>query len=136
MCSSDLVFPVILYLVLQRSPNVVRISAVSLGIFIGVLVGISRLALGVHSVSEVVAGCALGAAVSLGFIWISRGLPRPHLNRRIIALGLFALLPTSYAKPAPTTQWMNAVALYLSGHEVPYDRSAAHLISPDEHRSQ
>ncbi|OGB20530.1 MAG: membrane-associated phospholipid phosphatase [Burkholderiales bacterium RIFCSPLOWO2_02_FULL_57_36] len=127
------VFPVIFYLTLQRSPTLVRASGVLLGISLGVLVGVSRVVLNVHSVSEVVAGCALGGVVSLGFIWISRGFPRPHLNRWIIALGLSILLPTSYANPAPTNRWMNAVALYLSGHDMPYDRNAGRSISPDEH---
>ena len=130
------VFPVILYLVLLRSSPAMTASGVLLGISIGVLVGVSRIALQVHSVSEVVAGCAIGGAVSLGFIWISRGLPKPYLHRRLIALGMLALLPTSYAKPAPTNQWMNAVALYLSGHETPYDRGTGRPVAPDEHHSR
>lgn len=130
------VFPVIFYLALQRSPAAVRASGVLLGVLLGVLVGASRVALNVHSVSEVVTGCALGGTVSLGFIWIARGLPRPALNRRIIALGLLALLPASYATPAPTDRWMKAVALYLSGHDLPYHRSIGRTISPDEHHSR
>lgn len=129
------VFPVISYLVLQKSLPGVRASGVMLGLLLGVLVGASRIALQVHSVSEAVAGCAIGAAVSLGFIWMSRELPRPHLDRRLIALGMFALLPAAYANPAPTTQWMNAVALYLSGHDAPYSRNTGRPISPDEHHS-
>ena len=127
------VFPVIFYLMSQRSPPAVRASGVVLGILLGVLVGVSRVMLSVHSVSEVVTGCALGGAVSLGFIWIARGLPRPQLNRRIIAIGLLALLPASYASPAPTERWMNAVALFLSGHDAPYHRGVGRAISPDEH---
>ena len=130
------VFPVIAYLVLQRSSAAVRASGVLLGISIGLLVGVSRMALQVHSVSEIIAGCMIGGAVSLGFIWVSRGLPRPYLHRRLIALGMLALLPTAYANPAPTNQWMNAVALYLSGHDTPYDRSTGRPISPDEHHAR
>lgn len=130
------VFPVIFYLMLQRSPVAARASGVLLGVVLGALVGASRVALNVHSVSEVVTGCALGGAVSMGFIWIVRGLPRPHLNRRIILLGLFALLPAAYANPAPTTRWMNAVALYLSGLEMPYNQSVGKTNSPDEHHSR
>lgn len=130
------VFPVILYLVLQRSPVIVRMSGVLIGILAGMLVGTSRIALNLHSVSEVVTGLAIGFAISLGFIWMSRAFPKPHLSRWIIALGLSALLPTSYAKPAPTDRWMNAVALYLSGHDMPFDRSGVRPISPDEHFSR
>jgi membrane-associated phospholipid phosphatase len=129
------VFPVIVYLVLQRSAATVRASGVLLGTLIGVLVGVSRVALHVHSVSEAVAGCAIGGAVSLGFIWMSRGLPRPYLDRRLITLGMLALLPTAYANPASTNQWMNAVALYLSGHDAPYERRTGRPISSDEHHS-
>lgn len=130
------VFPVILYLILQRFSPAVRASGVLCGLLFGVLIGVSRVVLDFHSVSEVVAGCAAGGIVSLGFIRMSRGLPRPHLNRRLIALGLFALLPTSYASPAPTNQWMHAVALFLSGHEMPYDRSTGRPVSPDERYSR
>jgi membrane-associated phospholipid phosphatase len=126
------VFPVVCYLVLQKSSASIRASGVLLGVLFGILVGISRVALNVHSVSDVVAGCFIGGAVSLGFIWISRGLPRLHLNRWIIALGLSALLPTSYASPAPTSRWVNAVALYLSGNDVPYERKVGRPIAPDE----
>jgi membrane-associated phospholipid phosphatase len=127
------VFPVIAYLALQRSSVPVRCSGVLLGLLLGLLVAISRVALDFHSVSEAVAGSAMGGAVSLGFIWLARGLPRPYVNRGIIALGLCALLPASYASPAPTNQWMNAVALYLSGHDTVFDRSTGRPISPDEH---
>jgi membrane-associated phospholipid phosphatase len=116
------VFPMIFYLALQKSPPLARISGVLLGGMVGVLIGISRIALYTHSVSEVVAGCILGGVIGLGFIRISNRLPKPFLNPRIIALSLLALLPTSYAQPAPTNQWITAIALYLSGHDTPYVR--------------
>jgi membrane-associated phospholipid phosphatase len=117
------IFPVIFYLALRKSPPLARISGVLLGGMIGVLIGMSRIVLNTHSVSEVIAGCVLGGVIGLGFIRISNRLPKkPFLNPRIIALSLLALLPTSYAEPAPTNQWINAVALYLSGHDTPYVR--------------
>jgi membrane-associated phospholipid phosphatase len=124
------VFPVIFYLALRKSPPLARASGVLLGVMIGVLIGMSRVVLHTHSVSEVVAGCALGGAIALGFIRISNQLPKPFLNPRIIALSLLALLPTSYAEPAPTNQWINAVALYLSGHDTPYVRIAGKVTRP------
>lgn len=130
------VFPVILYLILLKSPARIRTSGVVFGIFIGLLVSVSRLALNVHSPSEVITGAALGGAVSMGFIWVSRTLTEPSLSRSIIALGLCVLLPTSYASPAPTNQWMNAVASYLSGHEGLYERHIRRAISPDEHHAR
>jgi membrane-associated phospholipid phosphatase len=117
------VFPVIVYLMLQKSAQGVRAWGVFAGVMLGVLLGISRIAVHAHSVSEAAAGCMLGAMVSLGFIWISRDLQKPALSRWLIAVSLLALLPTSNAKPAPTQSWMNGVALYLSGHDKPYDRA-------------
>jgi membrane-associated phospholipid phosphatase len=126
------VLPVIFYLFLQRSSASVRWSGVVLGLLIGMVIGISRVMLHVHSVSETVTGCALGGLVSLGFMWLSRPLPKPHVNRWLIALSLLALLPATHAEPAPTKDWMNAVALYLSGHNLPYERivdSSGQLVS-------
>ncbi|MEB0165436.1 phosphatase PAP2 family protein, partial [Glaciimonas sp. CA11.2] len=48
------VMPVLFYLLLQKSSPTVRTLGVVLGIALGVLIGISRLAVQVHSVSEVV----------------------------------------------------------------------------------
>lgn len=116
------ILPVLFYLLLHRSMPLLRDGGVVLGLLLGALMGISRVAVGAHSVSEAVAGCLLGGAIGLGFILLSKPLPKPHLNRFLIAFSLFGLLPTSYAEPAPTDHWLQAVALYLSGHERPYVR--------------
>lgn len=114
------VYPVIFYLALQRSPRPVKTSGVLLGLAIALLIGVSRLVLHTHSVSEVVAGWLLGGALGIGFIMMSARWPKPLLNRKLIGLSLLVLLPTAYAKPVPTEAWINAVALYLSGHDKPY----------------
>lgn len=125
------VLPVIFYLLLQKSSPPVRTSGVAMGLALGMLIGVSRIALHTHSVSEVVAGAVLGSSISVGFIRISDSLPKPALNRWLIAFSLLALFPTSYAEPAPTNHWVNAVALYLSGHDKPYVRTTGRLARPD-----
>lgn len=117
------VFPVAFYLLLHKSSRLVRNAGVVLGAMVGALIGISRVAVNHHSISEAVAGYAMGSAIGLGFILASSQSPKPFLNRWIIGFSLLALLPTSYAEPAPTDQWMNTVALYLSGHDKPYVRT-------------
>jgi membrane-associated phospholipid phosphatase len=124
------VLPVIVYLLLQRSSASIRWAGIFLGIGFGVLIGISRVVLNDHSVSEATSGCVLGAVLALAFMWLSRPLPKPSLNRWLIALSLLALLPTTHAEPAPTADWMNAVALYLSGRDKPYVRTWGPLASP------
>lgn len=116
------VFPVLFYLVLQKSPAPVKTSGVLLGLALGALIGVARVVLDAHSVSDAVSGWLLGGAVSVGFIRISKRLPKPLLNLRLVGLSLLVLLPMSYAEPVPTNRWMNAMALYLSGHAKPYVR--------------
>jgi membrane-associated phospholipid phosphatase len=116
------VLPVLCYLMLQKSSPGLRALGICFGLMLGLLLGISRIAVHAHSISEAAAGCLLGGMISLGFIRISGSLQKPVLHRWLIVLSMLALLPTSYAKPAPTQRWMNGVALYLSGHDRPYSR--------------
>ncbi len=125
------VFPVVLYLLLQRSAARVRWLGVLLGLGFGILIAISRVVLNDHSISEAVAGCVLGTMVSVSFMWLSRPLPKPFLNRWLIALSMLVLLPTTHAEPAPTNDWMNAVAMYLSGRDKPYVRTWGPLARPE-----
>lgn len=116
------ILPLIFYLLLHRSPPTLRNGGVLVGLLLGAVIGVSRVAVQAHSVSEALAGVLLGSAISLGFILLSNPLPKPRLNRWLVAFSFFALLPTSYAEPAPTNHWIEAVALYLSGHDRPYIR--------------
>ena len=124
------VFPVMLYLMLQKSAPIVRAGGILLGIALGAAIGISRLALQVHSVSEVVAGCALGAIVSFGFIWLAGALQKAALNRWLLVFSLVPLLAASEVEPAPTQHWLTEAALYLSGHDKPFTRADWKLPSP------
>jgi membrane-associated phospholipid phosphatase len=117
------VMPVLLYLILQKRPRLVCVAGVLLGLMFGVLIGISRLILNAHSMSEAVAGCILGGMISLGFILISRNSPKPVLNRWFIALSLMIVLGAGYAESVPTQRLIRDVALYLAGHERPYIRA-------------
>ena len=118
------VMPVLLYLILQKTPPLVRTLGVVLGLAFGALVGASRLALHVHSLSEVVAGCVLGGMVSLTFIRLAQDSLRKHIFKPLrIALSLLVLLPAPYVHPAPTQQWLTEITLYVSGHERPFPRN-------------
>jgi membrane-associated phospholipid phosphatase len=128
------VLPVIFYLVLQRFAAPVRHLGIVVGLGFGILIAVSRVVLNDHSVSEAVAGCVLGSAISLGFMWLSRPLQKPALNRWLIAFSLLALLPTTHAEPVPTSDWMQAVALYLSGRDQPYVRTWGPLAQPAHRR--
>lgn len=124
------VTPVLAYLLLQNTPSYVRISGMLAGIAFGAIIGISRVVLHAHSVSEVVAGWLLGAIVAIGFIRLSGPLQKNLFTPTRIAFGMTAMLAVAlYAKPAPTQHWLTEASLYLSGRDKPFVRTgwkAAH----------
>lgn len=117
------VAPVLFYLMLQKASSLVRKSGIALGLAFGVWIGISRLEVNAHSVSESVSGWILGAIVSLGFIWLLSHSPKINLNRWVVVLSISGLLATPYIPHIPTQSWITQVALYLSGHDRPYIRA-------------
>ncbi|MGS0742620.1 phosphatase PAP2 family protein [Glaciimonas sp. GG7] len=117
------VMPVLFYLLLQKAPPLARLSGVVLGLALGVIIGISRLVVHAHSVSEAVTGCLVGAVVALSFFWFSRSMPKPTLHRWLLVLTLIPVMLTVQAKPAPTERWLSGVALYVSGHDKPFVRA-------------
>lgn len=124
------VLPVLCFLGLRGAAPALRHGGLLLGFALGALVSISRLAVHAHSVSEVVAGAALGLLISLAFLRYCRTRRALAIPRWLLAFSLLALLPTSHAEPAPTTRWINDVALFLSGHERPFERDAWHACRP------
>lgn len=121
------VYPVLLYLVLERTRPSIRWGGILLGVSFGGLVGISRLAVQVHSVAEVVAGLLLGSIVSAAFIWISSHALRKHVfNPLRVVLMSLALLPAPYVHPAPTQQWLTSLSLFFSGANEPFPRAEWH----------
>ena len=108
------IIPVLFYLILQKASPAVRLSGIFIGILCGIMIGISRLVLQAHSVSEAVSGCALGAAVSLSFIWLLEPSKKPVPHRILIALSLMVLLAAPYIKPTPTQEWISDLVIYFS----------------------
>ena len=94
-----------------------------LGLLLGALVAVSRVVLGAHSISEVLFGWLVGAAVTFA-TW--RALAGPL---RWSPLSLLALLPLSLtfdgaaANYLPAYHWEQRVAIWLSGRATPYTRA-------------
>lgn len=121
---SAAVMPVLFYLLLQRMPPVARYSGALLGLGFGALIGVSRLAVRAHSVSEVVTGWILGAAVSIAFLWLASISLRKHVFKPLRAmLVMLALLPAPYVHPTPTQKWLTEFTLYFSGQDSPVPRA-------------
>lgn len=122
-------WPVAALLLFQRQRSWMRILAVTAGYALALLICVSRLVLHFHSLSEVLAGCTLGALVSTSFIWLADTPQRPLLNRWLLGLGLCVLVGMGSSQTAPTQRWFMQLALAVSGHEQPYTRENWHTES-------
>lgn len=118
--STTAIIPVIFYLFLKNSPSVLRISGILLGILLGVLMSTLLVVLHEHSASEAAAGCVLGGIISLSFIKLSTTLSS-RTNTWLIPFSALAFFTVWYLQPPSIEYWMERVALYLSGHERPYN---------------
>jgi hypothetical protein len=117
------VLPVLLYVTLLPAPRAFRTAGLCLGLALGAMVGLSRVALQAHSVSEIVAGCALGAAVALVFLDTLREREPMRAAPVLAPLSLVLLTASLHGLRVPTQHWVTEVALTLSGHERPYIRA-------------
>ena len=79
-----------------------------------------------HSASESIGGCALGYAISLGFIALSRPMKQPALDHSVavtIGFGVVAaIIGTTTLMTDRTYGWMTQIACSLSGAKKPYAR--------------
>lgn len=128
------VYPVLLWLLLQKAPLPLRAAGLMLGFAFAAVIGVSRLALHAHSVSEVAAGLLLGGAVCMAFIRIT-GSSESSSDRRAfnplhIALGVLMLLPAPYLRPVPTQQWLTEMSLFFAGHDKPFMRARSKEVPP------
>lgn len=117
------VWPVLLWVATSRASRQWRLAAAVLGWCLAVGIGISRLALEAHSVSEVVAGAMLGTLVSAGFLWLQGPTPAPVRGRRWpLAAAVVLMALVSHGRPAPTQDALALIAVKLSGRERPCTR--------------
>jgi hypothetical protein len=117
------VWPVLLWVAASRASRRWRLAAAALGWCLAIGIGVSRLALEAHSISEVVAGALLGTAVSTGFLWLQGPSPAPARGRRwplVAAIALMAL--ALHGRPAPTQDALALIAAKLANRERPYTR--------------
>jgi len=122
-------YPMLLATLLPGSCAAGRWCALGVGAGLAVLVGISRVHVGAHSWSEVIAGLALGGAVT-ALVLMAQGLPRgvPRMSLRTavgVPLAMAAwltMMPAfgpAFNSHSMVTQW----SLRLSGRPTPYTRS-------------
>jgi membrane-associated phospholipid phosphatase len=116
------VYPVLLVSFVNADARGHYSRAIALGYGIALLVGVSRVVVGAHSVSEVLAGLLLGGAASaLTLAWSA---PPTRLMRPLVPLALvvwIALTPL-HLPASQTHNFVTRLALALAGHDTPYTR--------------
>ena len=117
-------YPPLLWAIASGTTARAQRLAIVAGSVLALLVGVSRVVLGAHSVSEVLAGWLAGGLVALGIL--GTGIPIPaRLNVAMIALAvLWITLMPATAPTLNTHSLVTRVALKLSGHQRPYTRHA------------
>ncbi|MEG2031499.1 MAG: phosphatase PAP2 family protein [Janthinobacterium sp.] len=118
------VFPVLLYVLLQRATPAWRHAGVAMGVAFAVLVAISRVVVEAHSVSEAVSGSVLGLAMAFGFMWSARGKADIDVSHALALASLVLMGALAFkAEPMPTELWLQKLALVLSGREHVFSRA-------------
>ena len=119
------VYPLLFSLLASQLAPQYQKVAVAVGFLLALLVGQSRLAIDVHSVSEVLAGVLLGGAVSLSML-VKNALPRGTAGLAswymvVVFCGFFmaSLLNTPQVNPH---SWVIQLSLKLSGSATPNTR--------------
>lgn len=118
------VYPLLFGTVLaSRAPRIGQPIAIAAGFALALLVGISRLVIGVHSVSEVVAGLLVGGLTSALVLAMGR-LPRALVGPLIpAAMVLFVAMMPLHAPASLAHSTVTRLSLLLSGNTVPHTRA-------------
>ncbi len=122
------VFTMLLYVWPRSRAQWVPRVAVAAGIAIGLAVGVSRLVVRAHSVSEVVAGCALGATVALIAIVLGQRLHGPMPQRWVpttLLLALFLLPHLPMPLPVQSHDLVTRLSLLASGRGEVFSRQSS-----------
>lgn len=120
---SLLVWPSLGALLARRASRGARWVAVALGALLGAAVAVSRLALEVHSVSEVVMGALVGCTIAA---WFIRGVfGSADVGRwrpAVLGLGAMVVAFVFYGRVFPSQHLLQDIALWISGHQHVFSR--------------
>jgi membrane-associated phospholipid phosphatase len=118
------VYPPLLGMLASHAPRWGQHLAIVAGCALALLIGASRVVVGAHSVSEVLAGLLVGGTISAVALALAC-LPRPLIGPVIpTVLGLWLALMPVHAPESRTHSIVTRVSLMLSGHQTPYTRGA------------
>ena len=124
------VIPTLAALLTFRTPAKIASTAIFLSFVVSVAVGLSRLALGAHSLSEVMTGWVVGMLVTLPAIYHLSRVTKPLPSPWPLMLAVFLLLTTTAPRDGqqgPETHGLIVnLALWASGQSEPFTRKMLH----------
>lgn len=120
-----LVLPVLAGMVQQSFHRKEHPITLPIGESLAVLVGISRLALHVHSTSEVLAGLALGLCAARLFHRAANKTEARPVSRVLAASTLLLLSGLLWVPPAPTQYLLTRLAMLSSRHPMAFSRDTS-----------
>ena len=114
---SATVWPVLLWLLSGGYHRNVHRVMIAIGYLIPVMVGISRVVIGAHSVSEVVTGLIIGVTASTLFLFTHR---RNSISAftvpQLVMMLIVPLILVSTGKQATTQGMIEQIAAHITGH--------------------
>jgi len=119
------VWPVVGMLLAPPSYRVWRLVGLLAGVALAGLIAYSRIPLGAHPPSEVLAGLTLGGAaagVSIQALWDER-FPSLFVPITALVLALTITVPVTHLLPVlPSERWFAQIGIALSGRTAPVNR--------------
>lgn len=122
---SATLWPVVMWLLSGRFSPGWRRLAIVVGYLIPLLVGLSRLLLNAHSISEVIAGLILGFTFSSAFLLSQRRMQPQGFT--LLQFGVAMLVPLllfGQGRVATTQQFLQHLSVKIAGIEHPWTRQA------------
>lgn len=121
-------WPVAGWMATQNRSRATRVAGIAVGCLFALGIGVSRVVLEMHSVSEVVSGLLLGFVLSSWFLRPVQASARLVPLLAPVALVLVVgLIVMQHGRPAPTTQLVEATVVRALGKSAPFTRRDLHL---------
>ena len=120
------IFPPLLCTVAAPAGGFTPPRAVACGVLLALVIAVSRVATGEHSLSESVAGALVGGAASVVALAGAASPRRPARRWLALLLAAWLLTTPAGAPPSRTHGWVTQLALALSGRDTPYTRADLH----------
>ncbi len=117
------IFPILFFSAYGGEQEKIRNIGLWLGLMLSFIVGISRVVIGAHSVSEVIAGWVLGLMVCVLVLKTIESHRQRFAYLQLIGLVCMVGLGSTTPNYLPAHNLLTKLALLMTGHDKPYTRS-------------